>query len=124
MRLLGCRWASMSMCAVTAVLACACSSAARPVPSATPSTVALAGSPYSLYTHCGVREARIGHTYYLADHPLDDGQGNPPAGWGNPYQEGVITIPAPGIALFRDRLGHVVRFHARLGAKSFLQLCS
>lgn len=50
-----------------------------------------AGTPYSLYTHCGVYEARIGDTYYLADDPLDDRQGNPPPGWGNPFQEGTTT---------------------------------
>ena len=35
---------------------------------------------YNLYTHCGVSEARVGTHYYLADHPLSDGAGNPPAG--------------------------------------------
>lgn len=79
---------------------------------------------YALYTHCGVNEARIGRTYYVADHPLSDGQGNPPPGWGNPYQHGTMTISAPGAAVFRDQLGHVVAFHARTSAKSFLHICS
>lgn len=83
-----------------------------------------AGMPYSLYTHCGVYEARIGDTYYLADEPLDDGQGNPPPGWGNPFQDGTMTFPSRSVAIFSDRLGHVVRFHARPGATSFLRLCS
>jgi hypothetical protein len=79
---------------------------------------------YALYTHCGVNEARIGGRYYVADHPVSDGQGNPPPGWGNPYQHGMMTISAPGAAVFRDRLGHVVRFHARAHAKAFLHICS
>jgi hypothetical protein len=82
------------------------------------------GSPYSLYTHCGIREARIGGTYFVADQPLDDGQGNPPPGWGNPYQSGTVSTPSPLVAVFRDSVGHIVRFHARPGATSFLTLCS
>lgn len=82
------------------------------------------GTPYSLYTHCGIREARIGENYFVADDPLDDGQGNPPPGWGNPDQAGRITMPSPSVAVFRDSVGHVVRFHARPGATSFLRVCS
>ncbi|MDT4946630.1 MAG: hypothetical protein QOH14_3363 [Pseudonocardiales bacterium] len=81
-------------------------------------------SPYSLYTHCGIREARIGDTYFVADRPLDDGQGNPPPGWGNPYQAGTVTTPSPSVAVFRDSAGHIVRFHARPGATSYLTICS
>lgn len=108
--------------ALVAALA-ACSSAATPARhvarTETSTTV-----PYSLYTHCGIREARVGTTYYVADHPLDDGNGNPPAGWGNPYQPGTMTVVGTGAAVFRDDLGHVVRFHARPGATGFLVICS
>ncbi|MGI8678009.1 MAG: hypothetical protein ACR2LX_04820 [Jatrophihabitans sp.] len=82
------------------------------------------GATYSLYTHCGIREARVDSTFFLADHPLDDGQGNPPPGWGNPYQSGTITLPTPKIAVFRDNKGHDVTFHARPGATSYLHICS
>lgn len=112
------RWAPILVGAVpAAVLVCACSSASNPVSHGSTSQAGFAGRQYSLYTHCGVREARIGNTYYAADHPLDDGRGNPPSGWGNPYQEGSITMPTPSTALFRDGLGHVVRFHTRPGAR-------
>jgi hypothetical protein len=84
----------------------------------------LSRSPYLLLTHCGIREARIGDTYYVADHPLDDGHGNPPPGWNNPQQSGRMATPSPGVAVFSDAEGHVVRFHARPGATSFLQMCS
>jgi len=40
--------------------------------------------PYTLRTHCGIDEARIGATYYEAKTPLSDGSGNPPNGWGIP----------------------------------------
>ena len=59
--------------------------------------------PYQLYTHCGIYEARIGNRYFEAVHPLSDGQGNPPPGWGNPYQQGTMTLLPPAGAVFRDR---------------------
>ena len=83
----------------------------------------LGGQPYSLYTHCGVYEAKIGDVYYEAEQPLDDGQGNPPPGWGNPYQQGTITVDSATVAIFRDGLGHVVRFRARPRATSYLRIC-
>ncbi|GAA5189497.1 hypothetical protein GCM10023346_04200 [Arthrobacter gyeryongensis] len=62
-------------------------------------------------------------TFFLADQPLNDGHGNPPAGWGNPYQSGTITV-AGSQAVFHDDSGHTVTFHERPGATSFLQTCS
>jgi hypothetical protein len=79
--------------------------------------------PYRLYTHCGIDEARIGSRYYQAVHPLSDGQGNPPAGWGNPYQQGTMTLLSPSKAVFRDHAGHHVQFRLRPGATSFKRLC-
>lgn len=46
----------------------------------------------SLYTHCGIRFADFNGTRYYADPPLDDGKGNPPAGWGNPAEGGFIVV--------------------------------
>jgi hypothetical protein len=82
------------------------------------------GHPYALYTHCGVDEARIDGKYYEAVHPLSDGQGNPPAGWGNPYQRGSVTLTGSGRAVFTDADGHRVVFDVRPGATSFLHACS
>ncbi|HMD91887.1 MAG TPA: hypothetical protein VKG80_04515 [Trebonia sp.] len=83
-----------------------------------------AGKPYDLYTHCGVSEARVGSQYYVAVHPLSDGAGNPPAGWGNPYQAGTMTQVSATEAVFTDTVGHRVTFRARPGAKTFLRVCS
>jgi hypothetical protein len=92
------------------------------------STVAAAAGrsarPYVLYTHCGIDEARIDNHYYEAVHPLNDGSGNPPTGWGNPYQQGTITLVSPAEALFRDNAGHHVLFRLRTGATSFRHVCS
>lgn len=65
---------------------------------------------YHLYTHCGVKSVTIDSHHYVADHPLDDGNGNPPQGWGNPYQPGTITLTSPTTAVFTEAGGHRVGF--------------
>jgi hypothetical protein len=81
-------------------------------------------SSYKLYTHCGVREARIGNDYFVAMHPLDDGSGNPPQGWGNPYQQGRMKRISSTVAVFTDARGHRVEFRLRPSATAFQQVCS
>jgi hypothetical protein len=83
-----------------------------------------AAQPYRLYTHCGIDEARIGNRYFEAVHPLSNGHGNPPAGWGNPFQQGTMTLLSTSEAVFRDDAGHHVLFRVRPGATSFKHLCS
>jgi hypothetical protein len=85
----GSRWDGAPVAgAVVAIVLTACGSGppAQVTTPAAPSTAAAAaaGSPqrYQLYTHCGIDEARIGNRYFEAVHPLSDGQGNPPRGWG------------------------------------------
>lgn len=80
-------------------------------------------TPYRLYTHCGIDEAKIGATFYEAHTPLHDGAHNPPPGWGNPYQDGTMTITSATEAVFRDDKGHEVVFRVRPGATDFKQLC-
>jgi hypothetical protein len=76
-----------------------------------------------LLTHCGIDEARIGSSYFEAVQPLSDGQGNPPAGWGNPFQPGTVTLLSPTEARFQDHAGHHVLFRLRPGATTFKHLC-
>ena len=59
--------------------------------------------PYNLYTHCGIDYAQVGNRYYEATPPLSDGSGNPPPGWGNPYQPGILTVISPTQAVFTVR---------------------
>ena len=95
---------------------------ARP---AAPAAVAVGSPrPYQLYTHCGIDEARIGNRYFEAVHPLSDGQNNPPPGWGNPYQQGTMTLLSPTTAVFRDHAGHQVWFQLRSGAATFKHVCA
>jgi len=51
--------------------------------------------PYNLYTHCGIG-------YYETTPPLNDGSGNPPPGWGNPYQPRPPSAPDPAPSLAVD----------------------
>ena len=84
----------MAAAAVAGVIAgCASASSPRSVPpvSARPSAAETPKSvSYDLFTHCGIQYARVGNRYYQAIPPLSDGSGNPPPGWGNPYQPGTL----------------------------------
>jgi hypothetical protein len=55
---------------------------------------------YRLYTHCGIEWAEIEGTFWRASRPLSDGNGNPPAGWGNPFQEGKLAFRGHATAEF------------------------
>jgi hypothetical protein len=116
----------VAVAAAAIVLAACGSGAAMQVAAPAGSSAAAVGSPqpYQLYTHCGIDEARIGNRYFEAVHPLSDGQGNPPPGWGNPYQQGTMTLLSPAQAVFRDSAGHQVQFRLRPGATAFKHLCT
>ena len=79
---------------------------------------------YSLYTHCGIRFADFGGTRYYADPPLDDGNGNPPAGWGNPTEGGFIVVTDSEHAVYFGYI-HSATFsmHPRAGIPT-IQVCS
>jgi hypothetical protein len=68
-------------------------------------TAARAGRPYRLYTHCGIEWTKIGGMFWRAEHPLSDGNGNPPPGWGNPYQAGTLELITPTTARFESPAG-------------------
>jgi hypothetical protein len=97
----------------------------EPAPAtSTSATVAVAGESFSLYTHCGIRELTFGGRWYeRVGGALDDGHGNPPQGWANPYQPGTLTSTGSTVA-FRDRAGHHEVFQLRPGATSPKLICS
>ena len=111
------RWlraAAIAAVPLAAVLA-GCESAPSPAASPSPTTAAARTTapkavPYDLYTHCGIDYARVGNRYYEATPPLSDGSGNPPPGWGNPYQPGTMTVISPTQVVFTDTAGHRVVF--------------
>jgi hypothetical protein len=91
----------------TAVLVAAgptgCSASSSPLntPGASASASAVATyEGFELLTHCGITHTVVNGTYYAADPVLSDGNGNPPAGWGNPGQRGVLTVHSDGRAEF------------------------
>ena len=80
--------------------------------------------PYVLYTHCGIDWESIGGRWFQAQPPLSDGNGNPPRGWGNPSQEGTLTMLSATRAEFRDAAGHRIILVLRSAAAGPKQLCS
>ena len=66
---------------------------------------------YELHTHCGVRAAVFDQgRWWQANPPLDDGYGNPPPGWGNPFTSGVMVLVRDDMAVFTAQSGQVVEF--------------
>jgi hypothetical protein len=49
----------------------------------------------------------IDGTYWRATRRLSDDSGNPPRGWGNPYQQGTLTLLSRTRARFRSAAGGV-----------------
>ncbi len=117
------------MIAASAVLLAGCSGAPL-APASTGATasrtpaVASVVADYSLYTHCGVREARVGDQFFVADPVLDDGSGNPLPGWGRGSTVGTMTVYDDGTARFVTAGGLEATFRVRPGATAFAVLCS
>ncbi len=103
-----------------------CGSATQPIASGSPSASAPPRviQAFDLYTHCGIREAKIGSDFYAASAVLDDGNGNPPTGWGNPSQVGTMTVYADGTAHFSAPGGLEADFRLRPGATTWSMICS
>lgn len=49
---------------------------------------------YFIYTHCGVESLLVDGRWWHAVEPLygGNGPGDSPDGWGDPYQEGELTV--------------------------------
>jgi hypothetical protein len=76
--------------------------------------------PYRLYTHCGIMWARIRGAFWRASPELSDGSGNPPAGWGNPYQQGTLRFVNPTTAVFNSPAGRATFRRTRATAPPFV----
>jgi hypothetical protein len=67
-------------------------------------------TPFSVYTHCGVENVRIDGRWWHAEPPLyNQDRSGPPEGWGDPHQDGTLTMVAPDRAVF-EALGQRVVF--------------
>lgn len=82
--------------------------------------------PFELYTHCGIDRSLIEFdgSFWEATGPgpLSDGSGNPPPGFGNPFDRGSITRTSHDTAVFVSSDG--VRLElARLDGRPDLVPC-
>jgi hypothetical protein len=66
---------------------------------------------YWVYTHCGVESLRVDRRWWHAVEPLygDNGPGDSPDGWGDPYQEGELTLNSEDSITFEAK-GEEVEF--------------
>lgn len=92
---------------VTALMLTGCGSTS---PTQDASVEEPSGTPFSVYTHCGVENVRIDGQWWHAKPPLyDDERTGPPAGWSDPHQEGTLTMESAERAVF-EALGQRVVF--------------
>jgi hypothetical protein len=81
----------------------------HPTPTSPPDAVGTS-QPFSLYTHCGINYADFDGKAFYADPYLWDGNGNPPSGWGNPEDNGTMTLKDQTTAEFMDSAGNCATF--------------
>ena len=86
---------------VAAVALSGCGQQSSPAVTPTPGETATS-TEFDLYTHCGINELRVNDRYFQhVGGSLDDGSGNPPSGWDNPYQRGTLTVSG-NLAVFQE----------------------
>ncbi|SDB93769.1 hypothetical protein SAMN05216410_1053 [Sanguibacter gelidistatuariae] len=106
--------ALLAALALTSLTSCA-----SDAPTETPS-----GIPFNLFTHCGITELTFdGSRYARVGGTLGDGFGNPPAGWGNPSQDGWLLLGEDSVT-FQDAEGHTEVFTLRLTTDPDTPACS
>jgi hypothetical protein len=86
------------------------------------------GVPYQfgLYTHCGLDwplAMDFDGSFWDPNGPASDRSGNPPAGFGNPYDEGTVTLISPTLAQYRSRTGTMLQWNRHAGPQ-ISSLCS
>ena len=65
---------------------------------------------YSLYVHCGIRDAYFDGRQWMANPMLNDGSGNPPPGWTNDDSHGIMVLVREDLVIFTARSGRIVEF--------------
>ena len=99
----------------------ACTTTTREPSPSSESTDAVVLPTFELFTHCGIDHALIRGTIYRAEPYLHDGNGNPPLGWNNPYQVGIMRVDSDGTATFTSG---VLMAHFVLDANYVPPMCS
>lgn len=88
----------------------------------TPAAVAGVDYPISSYTHCGLDRSRIDFDGSFWDPKGDgtvDGQGNPPAGYDDPFDSGTIRLLPDGTAELTSSKGVRLRLERSSAARAF-----
>jgi hypothetical protein len=102
--------------------------AISPSPSSAASspTASSEGRPFSLYTHCGLdwSPIEIDGSFWkvTGPGPLSDGQNNPPPGFGNPSDQGTLTLLDDRHAMFVSSEGVRIDL-VRLDERPEVRLC-
>ena len=68
------------------------------------------GYRYTLYVHCGVRDARFDGRLWMADPMLSDGSGNPPLDWAPADSVGIMELVNDNLAVFTAESGRTIQF--------------
>ena len=68
------------------------------------------GYPYTLYVHCGVRDARFDGRLWMANPMLSDGSGNPPRDWTLEDSNGFMEMVRDDLAVFTAKTGRRIEF--------------
>ena len=68
------------------------------------------GYPYTLYVHCGIRDARFDGRLWMADPMLSDGSGNSPLDWAPGDSEGIMELVDDDLAVFTAESGRTIQF--------------
>jgi hypothetical protein len=77
--------------------------------------------PVSVYTHCGLRHVEFDGSNWAILGDLGDGS-NPPAGFGNPFDNGTVTLITHDRARYRSEFG-VERLLTRGGGLPWVEGC-
>jgi hypothetical protein len=75
---------------------------------------------FRLYTHCGLDwplAMDFDGSFWapIGPGPFSDGSGNPPAGFGNPVDQGTITLISPTLTQYRSSNGTVMQWSRHPG---------
>ncbi len=75
---------------------------------------------FRLYTHCGLNYPTgpdFDGSFWESSGAGDDGSGNPPPRFGNPFDNGTITLLSANLAEYRSAQGVLIRFTRHGGSK-------
>jgi hypothetical protein len=93
--------------ALLALAGCSATSPSPGTPLARPSGSLQVGVHYAyrLETHCGLRPIELDGGVWTFQDVISDSSGNPPSGFGNPWDDGTLTLLDHDHALFRSSHG-------------------